>query len=100
MNATGKLALGISGASAVALLVDACAAPIFSPSCQGGAATDSWDGLGALVDWVEKGNAPQQIIARGTTVFPGRSRPLCPYPQSANYRGTGNPEDAASFVCR
>jgi hypothetical protein len=33
-------------------------------------------------------------------VFPGRSRPLCPYPQYAHYDGRGNPEDAASFSCR
>jgi feruloyl esterase len=67
--------------------------------CQGGAATDSWDGLGALVDWVEKGQAPQRIVASGTTVFPGRTRPLCPWPQYARYNGSGNPEDAASFSC-
>ncbi len=68
--------------------------------CQGGAATDSWDGLGALVDWVEKGQAPERITARGTTVFPNRSRPLCPYPKYAHYNGSGNPEDAANFTCR
>jgi len=68
--------------------------------CAGGAATDSWDGLGALVDWVEKGQAPQKIVATGTIVFPGRSRPLCPFPQYAHYDGRGNPEDAASFSCR
>jgi hypothetical protein len=66
----------------------------------GGAATDSWDGLGALVDRVEKGQAPQKIVATGTAVFPGRSRPLCPYPQYAHYNGSGNPEDAANFGCR
>jgi feruloyl esterase len=68
--------------------------------CQGGAATDSWDGLGALVDWVEKGQAPQRIVASGTTVFPGRTRPLCPYPQYAHYNGSGNAEDAANFSCK
>ena len=67
--------------------------------CQGGAATDSWGGLGALVDWVEKGQAPQRIVAHGTAVFPGRTRPLCPYPAYAHYDG-GNVEDAASFGCR
>lgn len=67
--------------------------------CQGGAATDSWDGLGALVDWVEKGQAPQRIVASGTAVFPGRTRPLCPYPQYARYNGSGNVEDAANFSC-
>ena len=68
--------------------------------CQGGAATDQWDGLGALVDWVEKGQAPQSIVAKGSTVFPNRSRPLCPYPSHAHYNGSGNPEDAGSFSCR
>jgi feruloyl esterase len=68
--------------------------------CQGGAATDSWDGLQAMVDWVEKGEAPRQILARGTAVFPERGRPLCPHPQYAHYKGQGNPEDAASFSCQ
>ena len=68
--------------------------------CSGGAATDSWDGLSALVDWVEKGQAPQSILARGTTVFPNRSRPLCPYPQYAQYKGGGDVEDADNFACR
>ena len=68
--------------------------------CQGGAATDSMDGLGALVDWVEKGKAPMQIEAKGTSVFPGRSRPLCAYPQHAHYKGSGDPQDAANFACQ
>lgn len=68
--------------------------------CQGGAGTDSWDGLGALVDWVEKGQAPARITAQGTAVFPGRSRPLCPYPQYAHYNGSGDPEKAENFSCR
>ena len=58
------------------------------------------DGLGALVDWVEKGKAPMQIEAKGTSVFPGRSRPLCAYPQHAHYQGSGEPQDAANFACR
>jgi feruloyl esterase len=68
--------------------------------CAGGAATDSWDGLGALVDWVENGRAPERIIASGTAVFPGRTRPLCPYPQEAQFNGSGTPDDAARFSCR
>jgi pimeloyl-ACP methyl ester carboxylesterase len=68
--------------------------------CQGGAATDGFDGLGALVDWVELGRAPQSIMASGTTVFPNRTRPLCPYPQYARYAGSGDPEDGRNFVCR
>jgi pimeloyl-ACP methyl ester carboxylesterase len=67
--------------------------------CAGGAATDSWDGLGAMVEWVEKGVAPEVIIAKGTQVFKDRSRPLCAYPKSAQYKGSGNIEDAANFIC-
>lgn len=68
--------------------------------CQGGAGTDVWDGLGALVDWVEKGSTPQRIEARGSVVFPGRTRPLCAWPAYAHYKGSGSLEDAASFECR
>lgn len=68
--------------------------------CTGGAATDSIDGLGSLVDWVEKGQAPQSVPASGTSVYPGRTRPLCAYPQFTHYKGTGNPEYASNFICR
>ena len=55
--------------------------------------------LQAVVDWVEQGKAPEKVIARGAA-FPARSRPLCAYPQHAQYKGQGNPEDAANFECR
>jgi pimeloyl-ACP methyl ester carboxylesterase len=68
--------------------------------CGGGDATlDHFDMLSAIVDWVEEGKAPDRVIATGRA-FPGRSRPLCPYPKYARYRGHGNPESAASFACR
>jgi pimeloyl-ACP methyl ester carboxylesterase len=70
--------------------------------CAGGPATDSFDGLGAIVDWVEKGTAPVRMEASalpGTKYFPGRTRPLCPYPSFARYGGTGSLEDGANFVC-
>jgi feruloyl esterase len=74
--------------------------------CSGGPATDQFDALGALVDWVEKGQAPAALVA---TVNPtnkevpadwsaGRSRLLCPYPQVARYQG-GPTESASSFRC-
>jgi feruloyl esterase len=67
--------------------------------CGGGAQTlDRFDLLTPMVEWVEKGTAPNAVVATGRS-FPGRSRPLCAYPQFARYKGTGNPEDAASFVC-
>jgi pimeloyl-ACP methyl ester carboxylesterase len=68
--------------------------------CQGGAATDSWDGLAAIVDWVENDRAPERIVASGTTVYPERTRPLCPYPAYARYDGSGDPESESSFVCQ
>ena len=67
--------------------------------CGGGpAALDKFDMIGAAVDWVENGKAPDAVISTGKP-FPGRSRPLCAYPQHAQYKGQGNSEDAASFAC-
>jgi Tannase and feruloyl esterase len=68
--------------------------------CNGGsAALDTFDFLSAAVNWVEKNSPPESVTATGRA-FPGRSRPLCPYPQHAQYNGSGNPEDAANFSCR
>ena len=68
--------------------------------CGGGpAALDSFDMLAAVVEWVEGQKAPQAVRATGRA-WPGRSRPLCPYPSHAHYKGTGDVEDAASFECR
>ncbi len=65
----------------------------------GGGGLDRFDMLSALVDWVENGVAPSRIIATGPS-FPGRSRPLCPAPQHAHYKGSGDPQNAANFECR
>ncbi len=79
--------------------------------CSGGPATDQFDMLSALVDWVENGDAPARVIAsaRGAGNVGGvnaevpaswaadRTRPLCAYPRIARYRG-GDPERAESFV--
>ncbi|HVN96392.1 MAG TPA: DUF6351 family protein [Syntrophorhabdaceae bacterium] len=66
--------------------------------CGGGPATDLFDTLSAMINWVENGNAPDKMIASGAT-FPHRTRPLCPYPAYARYSGTGSVEDASNFVC-
>jgi feruloyl esterase len=53
-----------------------------------------------LISWVERGTAPAQLHAvqrRGEQVV--RSRPLCPHPQVAKYKGSGSADDAASFSC-
>jgi feruloyl esterase len=58
----------------------------------------------ALVQWVESGQAPGRLIAtryrdddptRGVQI----TRPLCIYPQSAKYNGSGDPDRASSFTC-
>jgi feruloyl esterase len=67
--------------------------------CGGGPSLDSFDALTAIVQWAEKGVAPESLTASGRA-FPGRSRPLCSYPLHAHYKGQGNPEDAANFECR
>jgi feruloyl esterase len=67
--------------------------------CGGGPATDQFDALTALEKWVEQGEAPQSILAKGAA-FPGRTRPLCPYPQYAAYNGSGDSQDAGSFTCK
>ena len=67
--------------------------------CGGGPSLDHFDMLSAVVHWVEKGTAPESVIATGKG-FPGRSRPLCAYPKHAQYSGSGNTEDARNFVCQ
>jgi len=81
--------------------------------CSGGPATDQADFITPLVQWVEQGQAPQAIVAsaRGpgnpgganpeipNEWAPDRTRPLCPYPSVARYRGTGDLEKASSWSC-
>jgi feruloyl esterase len=69
--------------------------------CGGGDGTSSFDMLSALEQWVEKHKAPDQIFAsRSRNGAVDRTRPLCPYPQAATYKGSGSTEDAANFVCK
>lgn len=69
--------------------------------CGGGPGPNSFDMLPALEAWVEKGIAPQHIIASRTTEGKvERTRPLCPHPQVATYKGNGSIDEAASFVCK
>lgn len=70
--------------------------------CAGGPATDQFGAFDALVDWVEKGTPPSELIAKAGASSPwaGRTRPLCPYPKVARYRGSGSLEDAANFRCK
>jgi feruloyl esterase len=68
--------------------------------CGGGVGPDQNDAVSAVIDWVEKGKAPDSLVAKkmvGGQVT--RSRPLCPYPQVARYKGQGSIDDAANFSC-
>ena len=68
--------------------------------CSGGIGPDRHDPVTAIINWVEKGQAPDTIIASkvvdGTVT---RTRPLCAYPQVARYKGTGSIDEAANFSC-
>ena len=99
--------------------------------CTGGPGAWAADYVQPIVDWVENGKAPNELVATqpgitnwfeasGAVGASGGSvnwyhkvmqagaakagakqftRPLCPYPEFAQYNGTGNPDDAASFSC-
>ncbi|HTA46711.1 MAG TPA: tannase/feruloyl esterase family alpha/beta hydrolase [Bryobacteraceae bacterium] len=69
--------------------------------CQGGDGPDQFNKMGVVERWRESGVAPKEIVAShvsGGTV--DRTRPLCPYPQVAVYKGTGSNNDASNFVCK
>jgi feruloyl esterase len=69
--------------------------------CRGGPGVDQFDGLNALVAWVEEGTAPETIIAsRVEDNVTTRTLPLCPYPANPAWNGEGDPYKAESFVCR
>jgi feruloyl esterase len=94
--------------------------------CAGGLHTlDSFDPLTAISTWVEQGKAPDSILARNSNtvqipaIFPAPgplgpaspasppntylpttwTRPLCPYPEFAQYSGAGDVSLASSFTC-
>jgi feruloyl esterase len=83
--------------------------------CAGGVGPDNFGQFGdpstndphsngrlALEQWVEKGTAPADLIAgkyEEGSKTPKMTRPLCPYPQVAKYKGSGDTNDAANFTC-
>jgi feruloyl esterase len=68
--------------------------------CQGGAGTDTFDKVAAMEQWVSQGSAPAEIVASHSTDGKvDRTRPLCPYPQVARYKGTGSTDAAVNFSC-
>lgn len=91
------------GAGAVARGVDGFFRLFLMPGanhCQGGPGPDSFDGIGALADWVENGRAPERMdAARIVAGKADQSRPICAYPKVARYIGRGDRNSASSFAC-
>ncbi|MGO4329961.1 tannase/feruloyl esterase family alpha/beta hydrolase [Cupriavidus sp. 2TAF22] len=82
--------------------------------CRSGIGPNAFDAIGALEDWVEKGQAPARIVALKADATDkvgglassaavkgnaGRTRPLCAYPQVARYKGSGSIDDERNFTC-
>ncbi len=68
--------------------------------CRGGPGPDQFDALSALEAWIEQDTPPERIEAskiQDDEVL--RTRPLCPYPQEAQWTGEGSTDDAANFAC-
>jgi feruloyl esterase len=59
----------------------------------------TWDSLTALEQWVEGDVAPKNQVTTDTVGVPGRTRPLCDYPEWPHYNGAGDVNAAASFTC-
>ena len=69
--------------------------------CAGGPGPDQFDKVAVIERWRESGTTPDQIMATrvaGGTV--DMTRPICPYPQVAAYKGSGSTNDAANFTCK
>jgi feruloyl esterase len=84
--------------------VDASVRAFFAPGmahCGGGEGPNVFDALTPLEQWREQGKAPASILAtHSTNGKVDRTRPLCPYPQVAQYTGSGSIDQADNFVCR
>jgi hypothetical protein len=75
--------------------------------CSGGEGPSAIDTLAAVDEWATSGKAPDRLIAARTAPPPGApgpqqppmTRPLCPYPAAARYKGQGPADQAESFAC-
>ena len=65
--------------------------------CRGGPGVNGFDSTHALEQWVEKRIAPTTLLGKGAN---GLTRPLCPYPQHAEYHGSGDLKDAKNWSCK
>jgi len=68
--------------------------------CGGGDGPFVFDALSVIDAWVDKGNAPDRIVASRPPGAPAMTRPLCPYPRAAKYLGKGSTDEAVNFGCK
>ncbi|ARN19569.1 hypothetical protein A4W93_06380 [Piscinibacter gummiphilus] len=71
--------------------------------CSGGNSPNVFDMVPHLEAWVERGQAPERVIATQRSALsttPVATRPLCPWPKTAVYNGTGSTKDAVNFTCQ
>ena len=68
--------------------------------CGGGDGPFLFDAMGAIDRWTTTGAAPDRVVASRPPGVPAMTRPLCPYPQTAHYTGSGSTGDATNFACR
>jgi feruloyl esterase len=69
--------------------------------CGGGPGATSFDMQAELENWIERGKAPERVIAvKPESGEPPLSHPLCSWPMTAHYNGSGSTRDAANFTCR
>ncbi|MFZ1992132.1 MAG: tannase/feruloyl esterase family alpha/beta hydrolase [Alphaproteobacteria bacterium] len=67
--------------------------------CAGGEGPFVFDPLSVIDNWSEESEAPERIVVSKPPDAPAMTRPLCPYPQIAKYKGAGSTDDAANFEC-
>ncbi|TDN87800.1 tannase/feruloyl esterase family alpha/beta hydrolase [Microbacterium sp. BK668] len=58
-----------------------------------------YDGLSAIVNWVENGVAPSGLVASDGNPGANRTRPMCEYPSWPQYKGSGSVDQASSYAC-
>jgi Tannase and feruloyl esterase len=68
--------------------------------CGGGDVPNATDMIFVIDQWAEKGKTPDSIIASNPPDQKQMSRPICPYPHIAKYKGSGRTDDAANFECK
>ena len=100
INYFNRVVKALGGASKTAASVRLFMVPGMG-HCGGGDGPNTFDAVSVLERWVEQGQPPDRIVASHVTNGAvDRTRPLCPYPQVAAYKGTGSTDDAGSFICR